>query len=427
MSSDLLGSVSLAGRSPREPQSSLPRWPLTAMFAAFPLWWATGAAEMMWIPIAGAMAVLLARRGEVRLPRGFGLWLLFLVLVAISVIGIDTPGRLIGFAYRAAQYLAVTIAFVYVFNARRTISTHWLFGLLTVFWLYVVAGGFLGVVAPEFAFRTPLSYILPGSLQANELVGEMVVRRATQWNPDAWGAFDPRPSAPFLYTNGWGNAYSLLLPVVLSYAARMRRDLRFVGLMIALPLSLVPAFLTLNRGMFLGLSIAAVYAVARAVIAGRHRAMLGLMIVCALGVVAAVALDVIDRVLGRVETSSSTEDRAHLYEETFIRTLSSPLFGYGAPRPSWTEGAPSAGTQGHVWTVMFSHGFPALVLFLAALIWFAWRTARAARGQISAVHIVQVVLLVEIFYYGVLPHGLTLAFLPAATLLPHDTPREGSS
>lgn len=34
---------------------------------------------------------------------------------------------------------------------------------------------------------------------------------------------------------------------------------------------------------------------------------------------------------------------------------------------------------------------------------------------------------VEVFSYGVLPHGLTLAFLPAATLLPHDTPREGSS
>ena len=422
--------LAIASRSrshPRDARGELPRWPVTAMFAPFPLWWASGAADMVWIPLAGVMVVLLARRGDVRLPRGFGVWLLFLVFVAISVIGIDTGGRLIGFVYRAAQYAAVTVAVIYVFNARRTITAGWILGLLTVFWLYVVAGGLLGIVAPEFSFRTPLAYILPDALLSNELIGEMVVRRTTQWNPDAWAVLEPRPSAPFLYTNGWGLAYSLLLPLVLEYMSRMRRDLRFVGLLVALPISIVPAVFTLNRGMFLGLAVAAVTAVARAAIAGRHRALVDLVLVCAAGMAAAVTLNVADRVLGRVETSSSTEDRAHLYEETFVRTLGSPLFGFGAPRPSWTEGAPSAGTQGHVWMVMFSHGFPALVVFLAALAWFAWRTARAARGRISAIHIVQVVLLVEVFYYGALPTGFMLAFLPAAAVLPHDTQLERSS
>ncbi|MGO1236353.1 MAG: O-antigen ligase family protein [Microbacterium gubbeenense] len=426
MSSD----TSLAQRSRAElapTRSDLPRWPITAMFAPFPLWWAFGTAEMMWIPLAGVMAVLLARRGDVRIPQGFGVWLLFLVMVAISVIGIDTPGRLIGFGLRAAQYVAVTVAFVYVFNARRTISPQWILGLLTIFWLYVVAGGFLGIAAPEFSFRTPLAFIVPSGLQSNELIQEMIVRRATQWNPDAWAVLDPRPSAPFLYTNGWGLAYSMLLPLVIEYAYRMRRDLRFAALIIALPISVVPAVFTLNRGMFLGLGVAAAYAIVRAMLAGRGRAFLGLIAVCGVGVACAVALGAADRVLGRVETSSSTEDRAHLYEETFLRTLESPLFGFGAPRPSWTEGAPSAGTQGHVWMVMFSHGFPALALFLAALAWFAWRTARAQHGRISAIHIVQVVLLVEVFYYGALPNGFMLAFLPAAAILPHDTPQERSS
>src|SRR5690606_31231392 len=87
-------------------------------------------------------------------------------------------------------------------------------------------------------------------------------------------------------------------------------------------------------------------------------------------------LGVGSRLEDRTTTSSSTEDRASLYRETFDRTLDSPLFGYGAPRPSVTEGLPSAGTQGHIWMVMFSHGLPALAVFLLALVWFVIATAR---------------------------------------------------
>lgn len=426
MRSDTAFAPASARPTAAEARGDLPRWPITAMFAAFPLWWALGMAEMAWIPLAAAMAVLLIRRGDVRAPRGFGIWLLFLALVAVSVIGIDTPGRLIGFVYRALQYLSITIAFLYVYNARRTITLDWLLGMLTLFWLFVVAGGWLGVIAPEFSFRTPLGYVLPRGLQSNELVGEMVVRRATQWNPDAWTVLDPRPAAPFLYTNGWGNAYSMLLPLVISYVARIPRDLRFLGLLVAIPLSFVPAFLTLNRGMFIGLGVAAVYGGLILLASGRVRAVAGLAAACAVGLAAAAVLDVGDRLLGRVESSSSTEDRADLYQETLVRTLQSPVFGYGAPRPSWTEGAPSAGTQGHVWMVMFSHGLPALAVFLLALLWLAWST-RHVRRRMTAVHVVQVVLLVEVFYYGVLPHGLVLALLPAAAALPHDTALERPS
>ncbi|WOF22637.1 O-antigen ligase family protein [Microbacterium betulae] len=416
------GGILLPGAGAGRPsRTELPRWPLTAMFAAFPLWWALGLAEMAWIPLAGAMAVLMVRRGGMRAPRGFGVWLLFLVLVGASVVGVDTSGRLIGFAYRGLQYLAVTIAFLYVYNARRTVTVDWLLGLLTLFWLYVVAGGWLGVVAPEFSFRTPLGYLLPQALQANEVVGEMVVRRATQWNPDSWIALDPRPAAPFLYTNGWGGAYSMLLPLVLTRLARMPRDGRFLALLAAVPVSFVPAFLTLNRGMFIGLGIAALYGGTLLLASGRARAVAGLAAASVAALGAASALGVWDRLLGRVESSSSTEDRANLYEETLTRTLRSPLFGYGAPRPSWTEGAPSAGTQGHVWTVMFSHGLPALALFLGALLWLVWATGRARTPGTIAVHVIQVVLLVEVFYYGVLPHGLMLALLPAAAILPHDS------
>lgn len=213
--------ATVVGRTPSRAlgtsRSTLPRWPFTAMLAFFPLWWVLGFAEMAWIPLAGCMLVLMIRRGGIQVPRGFAIWLLFVVLMCASVIGIDTSGRLIGFVYRALLYIAITIVFVYIYNARETLTLRYVLGVFTLFWLWAVLGGFAGIVAPEFSFRTPMSYVLPQGLQANELIGEMVVRRLTQYNPDSWLALDPRPSAPFLYTNGWGNVYSITLPMVVAY------------------------------------------------------------------------------------------------------------------------------------------------------------------------------------------------------------------
>lgn len=397
---------------------TLPRWPITAMFVPFPLWWALGVAEMAWIPIAGAMVLLMVRHGAIRIPRGLGLFLLFLLLMAVSVIGIDTPGRLVGFGYRALQYAAVTVAFVYVYNARSRVGVTWLLGVLTAFWSYVVLGGWLGVLAPQFSFRTPFGYLVPASLQGNELVQQMVVRRATQWNPESWFAFEPRPSTPFLYTNGWGNAYSLLLPLVIAYLARIPRDRTFFAVLALIPLSFVPAFLTLNRGMFIGLAVAVVWATLRLVAAGRTGAVAVLATGVLVGLIAAVRFDVWGRLSERLSESSTTEDRASLYGETLARTLESPLLGYGAPRPSSIPGAPSVGTQGHVWTVMFSHGFPALAVFLASLAWLFFATWRWRTTTGLAVNTTVGVLLVEVFYYGVLPVGLMIAFVAAAAVLP---------
>ncbi|MGO1734948.1 MAG: O-antigen ligase family protein [Leucobacter sp.] len=395
----------------------LPRWPFTAMLALYPLWWALGFGTMAWIPLALCMAVLLIRRGNIRVPRGFGLWLLFMVLMLVSVIGIDSTGRFIGFVYRAMLYIAVTVVFIYVYNARERLTTRYALGVVTLFWLYAVLGGFAGVYFPTFSFHTPLGYVLPEGLKANEVVREMIEPRLTQYDPEGWFDLDPRPSAPFLYTNQWGNVYSLTLPMVIAYLASIPRTLKYWLVALAVLVSFVPAILTLNRGMFLGLGVAALYLLIRFLLAGRVRETL---LLCAVGIVlavAAVAMDLVDRVSSRVETSSSTEDRADLYEETITRTLQSPLFGYGAPRPSLTEGVPSVGTQGHLWMVMFSHGFPALVCFVLALVWLVIATLRTRDTTMLIMHTVQLVILVEIFYYGVLPNGLILSFTAAALAL----------
>ena len=55
-------------------------WPLYAIFVLFPLWWILGAASLIWPLMAVPMALSLLARERVRVPRGFGLYLLFFLL-----------------------------------------------------------------------------------------------------------------------------------------------------------------------------------------------------------------------------------------------------------------------------------------------------------------------------------------------------------
>src|SRR5690606_39456272 len=132
------------------------------------------------LPIAAAvMTALLVRRGRVEVPPGFGLWLLFLVWMVFSVIEIDSGGRLLGFVYRGAIYAAVTVILLYVFNGRARLTGSYLAGMLTGYWLIVVAGGYLGILVPLFSLSIPLSHVLPVALSYSEPVREMAISRET--------------------------------------------------------------------------------------------------------------------------------------------------------------------------------------------------------------------------------------------------------
>jgi len=387
------------------------------MLGAFPLWWALGFGEIAWIPLAMIMVGYMVARGGIEAPRGFGIWLLFLVWVLLSVIGIDTGGRLIGFVYRLLLYLVVTVVFLYVYNARESITHELVARNFSLLLLWVVFGGFAGIIFPLFSFRTPLGLVVPHPLQSNELVREMIVRRLTQYNPESWVQVSPRPSAPFLYTNGWGNVYSMILPVVVGYFVGTRRHRLRICLVVLVALSLVPAAVSLNRGMFLGLGVAVSYISVALLFRGRAKAMFALLLSTCLVLGVAFAFDVQTLLESRLASGSSTQDRANLYRETFERTMESPIFGFGAPRPSETPGAPSVGTQGHVWSVMFSQGLPGVALFLGWLSWSFVATIRNRGPGLLMLSAVLLVILVECFYYGVLPDGLILSMTAAALLL----------
>ena len=56
-----------------------PRWPLHALFAGFPLWWVLGLGGFIWLILAVPMAAWLLRQKTVLAPRGFTIWVAFLL------------------------------------------------------------------------------------------------------------------------------------------------------------------------------------------------------------------------------------------------------------------------------------------------------------------------------------------------------------
>ncbi|REE96161.1 O-antigen ligase family protein [Thermomonospora umbrina] len=395
----------------------LPTWPITMVFGCYPVLWVLGlggfAGTVGAVPM---LAILLQRRG-LRIPRGFGLWLLFMLWMAVAASQLDSGGRLIGFAFRYMNYVAATVFLVYVYNCSRTrLPLSRMLGLVIMFWVWVVAGGYLGVLVPNGSISTPMASLLPGGVVNNEFVGELVRPRFAEVQ-QPWGAPRPfeRPSAPFPYTNTWGSHFALLMPFVLLYmrtAATWWKRLLVVAVGVA---ALIPAFATLNRGMFLAMIAGIGYAALRFGGRGQVKWMAAVVIVILVGFAVAQAVGVGEVIQSRTEYSATNSTRGAIYQEAFDRTLESPVVGYGAPRPSKVLNL-SVGTQGQVWNVMFSFGFPALALFLAWIWGLALRT-RNAQGPLLWLHVVPVMASFMVFYYGLDGTQLILIFVAGALVL----------
>ncbi len=155
--------------------------PFYLAFLGFPLWWAMGISAFIWPILAIPMALSLLLRGALHVPRGFGVWLLFLFWMVGSTAMLSDAGRAIPFGYRASTYFAATIIFLYLYSTPRELLTDRRAVLtLAVFWMVVTAGGFLGSVAPRFEFRSPMEIVLPGRLTNNEFVHELIHPAAAQ-------------------------------------------------------------------------------------------------------------------------------------------------------------------------------------------------------------------------------------------------------
>jgi O-antigen ligase len=223
------------------------------------------------------------------------------------------------------------------------------------------------------------------------------------------GRFD-RPKAPYFYTNGWGSAMALLTPFAIGALSvpGIRPSRRIIKL--GLAASVIPILLSLNRGLWVLLTLGALYLVARrrqAKETSRGRGILyivlGLVLVGTLVLATPLGNPIRDALGSR--SGDSNERREILYTETIDRTMESPFIGHGAPRPS-EETEQSVGTHGQFWMVMFSHGFIAAGIWLTMFGVVVWRTRNPRTPLGMAMHVVLLLGMVEMLFYGQIPHQL---------------------
>ncbi|MEV4757166.1 O-antigen ligase domain-containing protein [Micromonospora sp. NPDC049559] len=388
------------------------------MFGLVPLWWLLGAFYLVW-PLFGALLLaFLLRRGRVVLPAGAAGWLLFLCLVLLSATQLERGTAWLTFALRLSFYLTALVVCVYVYTALRE-QTPWrrVFLPLCLFWLALVVLGWVGVLLPRLAGVTATERLLPDLLAQAPFINDMVHLHASEFNARSAQPIY-RPSAPFPYTNNWGSAYAMLVPCVVAYLLSVRTGRWRPVLMVSLPLSLPPAFLTLNRGMFVSLGAGLALLAVRALLRGNVRVVAGVAVLAGSVWLATLVIPVADLIAERTSRSGTTLDRAGLYLEVLRQVRRSPLLGHGAPVAvdTTTSSAP-VGTQGQFWLVLFSHGIPALLCFLC---WFAvvtWHATRAVSPAGQWLAVVPVVALVQSPFYGLTFQNLTVLFFAAGLAL----------
>lgn len=368
-----------------------PAWPLKILLLGFPAWWALGLASFACQLFAIPMALQIRRRGLRGLPAGIGLWLLFLgwMLLGVLTLWADAPGtlpstgpiKLVGFSYRVLWYLVVTIALLYPLSLpSRRVSSQQIAGWLGGLFLVSVVGGVAGLLFPSFQFASPLELLVPGARSAGGFVYALVHPSLTT-SSDFLGYTQPRPKAPFLYANAWGNNLALTMPFfVYSWSTSSQRWRRLLVGPVLL-VAAVPISYSLNRGLWLALVVLCLCAALALARSGRLAALWALVTAMIVAVVFLVASPLWATITLRLETPHSN-DRRSTVAETVISTTAkgSPLLGYGSTRTlsgNFTSiagtgtadcrqcSAPPLGTQGFVWRLILTTGFVGTALFAA--------------------------------------------------------------
>lgn len=395
-------------------------WPIAVLFVAFPIWWLLGVSSFIWPLVAIPAAVAMFRRGQTRAPAPIIIWFAFMSWVLLS--GLQLEGtKIVTFTYRYLLYAAAGILFLYVYNLPRAsrLDTKVL-RALTVFWAVVIAGGYAGILLKSATFTPPLDYLLPHGLRHQEFVKELVQPVFAEIT-NFLGYPAPRPAAPFSFTNEWGGTIAALTPVAFAAASAAGPGLRRRVIIALLAASLVPMVVSLNRGMFLSLGVGIIYVTIRLAIRGRMAALTSVLAVTAAGVIIVVLTPLSHLVTDSFSSTHghSNATRLSLYQEATAGVSQSPLFGYGAPKPVTTgvgqqPGTPAIGTQGQLWLVLYSSGYPAAVFFVGFYLVVLWQTRRA-RGTVGLwLHTVPLVALSQIAFYGWLSAEVQVVMVAAA-------------
>lgn len=414
-----------------------PAWPIAALLLGYPVWWALGFGGLSVVVLAVPMGIILWRRRPIRVPRGFGLWLLLLAGYLVSGLMLaEMPpgtygelglGRFLGYAVRLTLYLSLMIMVLYLGNlTERELPQLRLLRMLGVLFITTVAGGLLGVLAPGFSFTSPVELVLPGWLADNSFVQNLIHPTAAQ-TQKVLGYASPRPEAPFEWANAWGSNVSVLLVWFVVgwwvYGTRRRKALAVV----LIALAAVPIVYSLNRGLWIGLGLAVGYLIVR--VGGRTR--VTLCAAAATGALVFALSPLAPLVVQRLDSPHSNDIRAFTVSATIEAATHSPVIGFGNTRNAtgnhrtittgktdWCPGCghPPLGGDGQLWLMLITQGFAGAALyvaFFAGAIRRHW-TDRTPIG-LAGVLVMSLVLLYMFIYDGLVT-PLSLYFISFALL-----------
>jgi hypothetical protein len=218
---------------------------------------------------------------------------------------------------------------------------------------------------------------------------------------DLVGGAKPRPAAPWGYTNTWGNNFCLLAGWLVVAAWQRAGGQNNGGqnsggrgkfwAVLCLVASIVPAVVSLNRGLWIGIGVVVAYVAVRHVLIGR------LWIIGAMAV-AAVALGVTlaatplgGMVNARLDNGKSNGVRAFLIDRALDGFIESPVIGYGGTRNtsggrnSITVGESAAcercgnftvGGNGQLWQLLYAQGAVGTIGYVGFFAYGLWRFRR---------------------------------------------------
>jgi O-antigen ligase len=393
-------------------------WPLIVLFPMVPIWWILGVSGLVLALCLLPLAAAIILRRRLLVPRGFGLYLLFLLWCAFSALELTSGRQGFAAAYRGSMYVAAGLLFLYVLNTPRDrLKPDTAVRIMAAFFIITVIGGLIGMVVPNISFTTVAKGLVPARMLTDPFVSDLV--SASTSSGRAFAAYPIyRPKAPFIYANEWGAAYAMSLPFALCAVAKARTKLARDTMLFFLLLSVFPLVFSLNRGAWLSAVAGMLYATFR-LSRGRNGQWLRVAAIVAMifGALAFVT-PLGEIVQTRLANGYGDAHRAELYSESIALVRQSPLLGYGAP--VLVEGNLSAGTHGQLWTIVVSQGLPGLIFFTAWLLWAWWRAKRRLPSGHPGDPVLRFwcevtifIAIVQMPYYDLLPWGLAIAMVAA--------------
>lgn len=383
-----------------------------------PLFWALGLGYFAFVIAAVPMLFGLLLMHPIRIPKGYGWWIGFMVWTLLSAVMLEPSlNRYLSYSSRALAHLAAGIIFLYIYNLpTKYLPTGRILAVCGGLFLFTaVVGGYLGLLLGETRLVTPFSQLLPQSMLSNSFV-ENIVRPPFAQRQDFLGFPLNRPAMPFSFTNDWGATLVPATFLAIAAAGRARRTRHLMPILAVL--AVIPMVVSVNRGLWLTLILGVFYVVVRRASAGQLLLAIRLFVVLLfVGVLIAVS-PLADLIEDRATTNHSVGTRGELYNDVLDRVPESPILGFGAPLANPDPGAPAIGTHGMFWTSLFSQGIPGLIFYVGFWATMTFRTGRGIRSQEHLwLHLAVASSLPTMLFYDHLPAALPLMMIAAAVVL----------